>query len=127
MTVLTRDPLIFGMVIEHQVPLLAGSSQASGMRRGQALLNALASFGLPVRGEHRKRSLWARPANSQDAETNGPRRSPVGCSDSRSIPNGAPRLIRGAPSRPAGTRRVNTVACHYQNLSSARASTGKSG
>jgi hypothetical protein len=57
MTVLTGDALIFGKVIEHQVPLLAGSSQASGMRRGQALLNALASFGLPVSGEHRKRSL----------------------------------------------------------------------
>ena len=36
-----------------QVPLLAGSSQASGMRRGQAVLDALASFGLPVRGVHR--------------------------------------------------------------------------
>jgi hypothetical protein len=40
-----------------QVPLLAGSSQASGMRRGQAVLDALASFGLPVRGVHRKRLL----------------------------------------------------------------------
>ena len=37
-----------------QVPLLAGSSQASGMRRGQALLDALASFGLPLPGEHRR-------------------------------------------------------------------------
>jgi hypothetical protein len=37
-----------------QVPLLAGSSQASGMRRGQAVLDALASFGLPVRDTHRK-------------------------------------------------------------------------
>jgi hypothetical protein len=33
-----------------QVPLLAGSSATSGMRRGQAVLDALASFGLPVRG-----------------------------------------------------------------------------
>jgi hypothetical protein len=37
-----------------QVPLLAGSSEASGMRRGQAVLDAFASFGLPVRGTQRK-------------------------------------------------------------------------
>jgi hypothetical protein len=33
-----------------QVPLLAGSCEAIGMRRGQAMLDALVSFGLPVRG-----------------------------------------------------------------------------
>jgi hypothetical protein len=54
-------PEMWGMVgsavvtTATQVPLLAGSSQASGMRRGQAVLDALASFGLPVRGVHRKR------------------------------------------------------------------------
>jgi hypothetical protein len=71
-----------------RVPLLAGSSQASGMRRGQAVLDALASFGLPVRDAHRK---------------------------------------PGAPSRPTSSRRVDTMACHRRNLSSARASTTKSG
>lgn len=33
-----------------QVPLLAGSSEWTSMRRGQAVLDALAGFGLPVRG-----------------------------------------------------------------------------
>jgi hypothetical protein len=33
-----------------QVPLLAGSSEVTSMRRGQALLDALVGFGLPVRG-----------------------------------------------------------------------------
>lgn len=33
-----------------QVPLLAGSSEAVSMRRGQAVLDALVGFGLPVRG-----------------------------------------------------------------------------
>jgi hypothetical protein len=40
-----------------QVPMLAGSSEAIGMRRGQALLDAFVGFGLPVRGQfqnHRK-------------------------------------------------------------------------
>lgn len=36
-----------------QIPLLAGSSEAVSMRRTQALLDALMSFGLPVRGGHR--------------------------------------------------------------------------
>ena len=40
-----------------QIPLLANSSEASGMRRGQALLNAFVSFGLPVRGARRRRLL----------------------------------------------------------------------
>jgi hypothetical protein len=33
-----------------QVPLLAGSSEVTSMRRGQAVLDAFVSFGLPVRG-----------------------------------------------------------------------------
>ncbi len=36
-----------------QIPLLAGSSEAVSMRRTQAVLDALVSFGLPVRGSHR--------------------------------------------------------------------------
>lgn len=36
-----------------QVPLLAGSSEWVGMRRGQAVLDALVGFGLPVRGASR--------------------------------------------------------------------------
>lgn len=38
-----------------QIPLLAGTSEASGMRRGQAVLDAFVSFGLPVRGMQRGR------------------------------------------------------------------------
>lgn len=33
-----------------QVPVLAGSSEVTSMRRGQAMLDALVGFGLPVRG-----------------------------------------------------------------------------
>jgi hypothetical protein len=33
-----------------RVPMLAGSSEVVGMRRGQAVLDALVGFGLPVRG-----------------------------------------------------------------------------
>lgn len=36
-----------------QVPLLAGSSEVVSMRRGQAVLDALVGFGLPVRGSSR--------------------------------------------------------------------------
>ncbi|OBB29158.1 iron reductase [Mycolicibacterium peregrinum] len=36
-----------------QVPLLAGSSEVVSMRRGQAVLDALVGFGLPVRGNGR--------------------------------------------------------------------------
>jgi hypothetical protein len=32
---------------------LAGSCEAAGMRRGQAVLDAFVSFGLPVRGLRR--------------------------------------------------------------------------
>jgi hypothetical protein len=37
------------------VPLLAGSSELTSMRRGQAVLDALVGFGLPVRGGCRPR------------------------------------------------------------------------
>lgn len=36
-----------------QVPLLAGSSELTSMRRGQAVLDALVGFGAPVRGVRR--------------------------------------------------------------------------
>src|SRR5215218_8034057 len=36
-----------------QVPLLAGSSELTSMRRSQAVLDALVGFGLPVRGKTR--------------------------------------------------------------------------
>jgi hypothetical protein len=36
-----------------QVPLLAGSSELTSMRRAQAVLDALVGFGLPVRGTTR--------------------------------------------------------------------------
>jgi hypothetical protein len=36
-----------------QVPLLAGSSELTSMRRAQAVLDALVGFGLPVRGAGR--------------------------------------------------------------------------
>ncbi len=36
-----------------QVPLLAGTSELTSMRRAQAVLDALAGFGLPVRGSTR--------------------------------------------------------------------------
>jgi len=36
-----------------QVPLLAGSSELTSMRRAQAVLDALVGFGLPVRGTGR--------------------------------------------------------------------------
>ncbi|CAN5218285.1 hypothetical protein BH09ACT8_BH09ACT8_23840 [soil metagenome] len=39
------------VVAATQVPMLAGSSETEGMRRGQAVLDALVGFGLPVRGQ----------------------------------------------------------------------------
>jgi hypothetical protein len=36
------------------VPMLAGSSELTSMRRAQAVLDALVGFGLPVRGRSRK-------------------------------------------------------------------------
>jgi hypothetical protein len=41
--------------IATHVPLLARSSELTGMRRGQAVLDALVGFGLPVRGGSRSR------------------------------------------------------------------------
>ena len=38
-----------------QVPILAGSSELTSMRRGQAVLDALVGFGAPVRGPVRNR------------------------------------------------------------------------
>lgn len=47
--------LVGGAVVgaATQVPLLAGSSEWTSMRRGQAVLDALVGFGLPVRGAAR--------------------------------------------------------------------------
>jgi hypothetical protein len=47
--------LVGGAVVSAatQVPLLAGSSELTSMRRGQAVLDALVGFGLPVRGTTR--------------------------------------------------------------------------
>jgi hypothetical protein len=42
-----------------QVPLLAGSSELTSMRRAQAVLDALVGFGLPVRGNGRSTSRKA--------------------------------------------------------------------
>lgn len=39
--------------VATRVPLLAGSSEVESMRRGQAVLDALVGFGLPVRGASR--------------------------------------------------------------------------
>ena len=39
--------------VATQIPMLAGSSEVVSMRRGQAVLDALAGFGLPVRGMSR--------------------------------------------------------------------------
>jgi hypothetical protein len=56
-----------------QVPLLAGTSELTSMRRGQAVLDAMVGFGLPVRGctrmTARGPSAWAGPTR-----TPGPRR-----------------------------------------------------
>ena len=43
-----------------QVPLLAGSSELTSMRRGQAVLDALVGFGLPVRGSTRPSAVHDR-------------------------------------------------------------------
>jgi hypothetical protein len=45
-----------------QVPLLAGSSELTSMRRAQAVLDALVGFGLPVRGSTRMTAMTARKA-----------------------------------------------------------------
>lgn len=52
MSVAAMWHLVGGAVVgaATQVPLLAGSSEWTSMRRGQAVLDALVGFGLPVRG-----------------------------------------------------------------------------
>jgi hypothetical protein len=47
--------LVGGAVVSAatQIPLLAGASEVVSMRRGQAVLDALVTFGLPVRGSAR--------------------------------------------------------------------------
>jgi hypothetical protein len=52
MSVAAMWHLVGGAVVgtSTQVPLLAGSSEWTGVRRGQAVLDALVGFGLPVRG-----------------------------------------------------------------------------
>ncbi len=52
MAVASMWHLVGGSVVgaATRVPLLAGSSEAVSMRRGQAVLDALVGFGLPVRG-----------------------------------------------------------------------------
>ncbi len=47
------------VVAATQVPHLAGSSEVIGMRRGQAVLDALVGFGLPVRGRTTLRGVPA--------------------------------------------------------------------
>jgi hypothetical protein len=42
-----------------QVPLLAGSSELTSMRRAQAVLDALVGFGLPVRGSTKATAMTA--------------------------------------------------------------------
>ena len=58
MTVASTWPVAGGSVVgaATQVPLLAGSSEVVSMRRGQAVLDALVGFGLPVRGTSRTTS-----------------------------------------------------------------------
>ncbi|WP_083739995.1 iron reductase [Mycobacterium sp. MS1601] len=56
------------VVAATQVPMLAGYSEAVGMRRGQAVLDALVGFGLPVRGQSRLRrpgSSFLRPNRNE--------------------------------------------------------------
>jgi hypothetical protein len=50
-----------------QVPQLAGANELAAMRRGQAVLDALAGFGLPVRGQPVVRALH--PATSCEIRT----------------------------------------------------------
>ena len=59
------------VVAATQVPQLAGSSEVTGMRRGQAVLDALVAFGLPVRGQAAPRGRAAQrrpPRRSRNAE-----------------------------------------------------------
>ena len=56
MSVASMWHIVGGAVVSAatQVPLLAGSSELTSMRRGQAVLDALVGFGLPVRGMARQ-------------------------------------------------------------------------
>ena len=55
MSIASMWHIVGGAVVSAatQVPLLAGSSEVTSMRRGQAVLDALVDFGLPVRGTSR--------------------------------------------------------------------------
>lgn len=55
LSVATMWHIVGGAVVSAstQVPLLAGSSELTSMRRGQAVLDALMGFGAPVRGATR--------------------------------------------------------------------------
>lgn len=56
------------VVAATQVPLLAGSSEIVGMRRGQAVLDALVGFGLPVRGPSAPPRTSRRPLRGNRGE-----------------------------------------------------------
>ncbi len=62
------------VVAATQVPMLAGSSEVVGMRRGQAVLDALVGFGLPVRGPFAPRS----PAGRSGSANRGPALAKLG-------------------------------------------------
>ena len=55
MSVSSMWHIVGGAVVSAatQVPMLAGSSEVTSMRRAQAVLDALVGFGLPVRGATR--------------------------------------------------------------------------
>jgi hypothetical protein len=61
MSVASMWHMVGGAVVSAatQVPLLAGSSEVTSMRRAQAVLDALVGFGLPVRGTTRLTSRKA--------------------------------------------------------------------
>ena len=71
-----------------QVPLLAGADELAAMRRGQAVLDALVGFGLPVR-------------------SNATGRSPEGCRDSRRRRGRDPAYSHAGP--PSSGRRHRCV------------------
>ena len=52
------------VVAASQVPMLAGTSEVVGMRRGQAVLDALVGFGLPVRGQFHPRGRGRNPIST---------------------------------------------------------------
>jgi hypothetical protein len=61
MSVASMWHIVGGAVVSAatQVPMLAGSSELTSMRRAQAILDALVGFGLPVRGTARTTSRKA--------------------------------------------------------------------